>query len=72
MAVNYGGMEAALRKLIDTIEATGGVSDTSDGYEPEGDPEWTDLGDAYIAACAALDVVPLVDGKREPGLWAHS
>ena len=49
----------ALTALISTIEATGGVVRTWDGmYEPAGDPEWVDLGDAYVLACHALGRVP--------------
>ena len=53
----------ALRKFVETIEATGGVFDTGDGtLAPVGDPEWIDLGEAYIEACAELGRDPKMGG----------
>lgn len=50
----------ALEKFVNTVEATGGVVQTEVGlYEPRSDPEWIDLGDAYILACKALGKEPL-------------
>lgn len=38
-----------------TIEATGGVQVDRSGFAaPKGDPEWIDLGEAYLAACELL------------------
>lgn len=54
-------MERALKLLIDTIEATGGVVETETGnYAPVGDPDWIDLGDAYVAACQVIGRLPKV------------
>lgn len=45
----------ALTLFVRTIESTGGVFTDRKGYTaPVVDPEWTDLGDAYDAACVAL------------------
>jgi hypothetical protein len=55
----------ALLNFCTTIESTGGVIQYKDGnYAPEGDPEWIDLGDAYLAACAALERKPKVRKAR--------
>ncbi len=66
----------ALNGLIRTIEATGGLVTeyvTANGLNqhslvPQGDTEreWTDLADAYLEACKAMGVQPLIDGKRAP------
>jgi hypothetical protein len=55
--------------LVQTIEATGGIEGNgeNDDLAPCGDPEWVDLASAYLTACTALDVDPLVNGKREKG-----
>ena len=46
--------EAACR-LINTVEATGGIVLNEDGtYSCVGDPEWIDLADAYVLACEAF------------------
>ena len=42
----------ALRRLTNTIEATGGLTLAG---APVGDPAWMDLGDAYRAAKIALE-----------------
>ena len=50
----------ALWEFIDTVEDAGGVVwEPSCGWAPEGDPAWTDLGDAYAQACRALGRTPL-------------
>lgn len=57
---------AALDRLCSTIEATGGVITFKDGNcAPEGDPEWIDLGDAYLAACEALGRKPKIRPARK-------
>lgn len=48
------GVRAALAHFVGAIEVTGGIL-RGDGA-PVGDPEWPDLGDAYVRACAALGV----------------
>ncbi len=52
-------MEDACRRLISTIEGTGGLvpADCDGGHgllAPAEDPEWIDLGDAYRAAKEAF------------------
>jgi hypothetical protein len=57
-----------LRKLVDTIEATGGVTHDRKGlYRPAGDEDWVDLGDVYVQACRALGKEPMVVEEDEPG-----
>ena len=52
-------MRVALRSLIDTVNVTGGVIRDAEGFvSPAVDPEWTDLGSAYIEACEALGEDP--------------
>ena len=54
-------VRAALAAFLDTIDATGGVFEDDGGfYAPVGDPEWTDLGEAYQKGCAALQREPLI------------
>ena len=51
----------ALRAFVDTINATSGIFiDPTDGPCPVGAPEWPDLGVAYLHACAALGVEPVL------------
>jgi hypothetical protein len=58
--MDYSKALAALEKLVGTVEATGGVLVNRKGhYLPVGDPEWIDLGDAYMDACSALDRIPM-------------
>lgn len=54
--------EKALRLLCDTIESTGGVKSIDKVIVPVGDEDWSDLADAYIAACDALERAPLLAG----------
>lgn len=52
-------LERALLEFIEAIEATGGVRRDPEGfYAPVADEEWTDLGEAYLTACAALGRKP--------------
>ena len=45
----------ALCQFVQTVDATGGVfRDESGCHAPLADPEWIDLGEAYVQACAAL------------------
>jgi len=58
----------AVQQLINTINATGGVLPLPNGlYAPMGDPEWTDLGEAYIAACSERGLVPILAAGRGNG-----
>ncbi len=53
-------MTSALAKFIGTINATGGIHAFSDGtFAPEGDIDWIDLGEVYMAACEEAEVEPL-------------
>lgn len=58
-------LRAALEVFVDAIEATDGCTiDEIGNVHPVGDPEWIDLGDAYIDACAALGRKPVARGKK--------
>lgn len=51
--------EKALKALIDTVEASGGVvANERGGFEPVANRDWPDLGDAYVEACKALGREP--------------
>jgi hypothetical protein len=59
-------LRSALDALIDTIEATGGCVRDEDGHvAPEGDPDWIDLGDAYVLACTAIGRTPRIVETQE-------
>jgi hypothetical protein len=76
--MEQGAMRNALENFIGTVEATGGVCLDEEGhYVPVADPEWMDLGGAYLVACAALHRQPMIvaqnghedvedDGDRRP------
>jgi hypothetical protein len=54
-------VRAALDGFIEAIETTGGCFRNEGGVlAPAGDPDWTDLGDAYVRACAAIGRTPLI------------
>lgn len=56
----------AVRHFVDCVESTGGVLHTpEDTYQPAADENWTDLGAAYVEACAALGIQPRVREKGE-------
>lgn len=57
----------AAERLVSTVNATGGALRFTDGtVAPAGDPDWIDLGDAYLAACAELVQEPkLTDSKGD-------
>jgi hypothetical protein len=62
------GTKKSAELLVATIEATGGVVQFGDGtVAPQGDPEWIDLGEAYLVACAELQRLPMV----QPDLESH-
>jgi hypothetical protein len=48
-------LELALRAFMSCIDVTGGLQDDDC---PVIDPEWLDLGDAYLLACKTLGVEP--------------
>jgi hypothetical protein len=53
---------SVLEDLVGTIDATGGCARDDDGNVcPEGDPDWSDLGDVYLAACSVLGRAPLIN-----------
>lgn len=68
--------DRALNQLISTIDSTGGlVTEEKPGTRatwlvPKGDTEreWADLADAYLDACKAMKLTPLIDGKRRPNV----
>ena len=58
-------MRLVLDAFIETIEATGGCIRNEGGLvAPAGDPDWTDLGDAYIRACTATGLAPRIAGTE--------
>lgn len=51
-----------LETFIQTIEATGGISENEDGtFSPLADPDWIDLADAYLLACDQLKRPPKIE-----------
>ena len=49
-----------------TTLPTGGVERDEMGlYAPVGDPDWVDLGEAYLDACLALDRLPKLAKEEE-------
>ncbi len=51
----------AAARLVSAINNTGGVVQFPDGsIAPQVDPDWIDLGDAYMAACTELGVEPRI------------
>jgi hypothetical protein len=59
-------VRAALDDFIETIEAVGGCFRNEGGvFAPAGDPDWTDLGDAYVRACNAIGRIPQIDRTED-------
>ena len=59
-------MRAALDGFIETIEAVGGCLLNEAGVlAPVGEPEWTDLADAYVRACNAIGRIPQIDRTED-------
>jgi hypothetical protein len=57
----------ALESFIGAIEAVGGIFRDRKGYpRPIGDPDWIDLGKAYLQACHELGREPLETEGEEP------
>jgi hypothetical protein len=64
--MDQAAMRPALDAFIETIEATGGCVRNEDGLvSPEGDPDWIDLGDAYVRACTAIGRTPRIAGAED-------
>lgn len=66
----YSGQEAldVLDSLIETVEATGGLTQLPDGmYALCADEAWIDLAHVYIQACAVLGRIPRVDAYEREG-----
>lgn len=66
----------ALQRLVKTVNDTGGLVKHADGtLGCVGDPDWLDLADAYVAACEALGLAPVMhepeDVPSEQDLCAH-
>jgi len=60
-------MRNALVEFCQTIENTGGVVRDSKGRVwPVGDPNWLDLGFAYMRACLALSRKPMCENGMRP------
>jgi hypothetical protein len=57
---------AALESFVEAMEAIGGVIIDRKGLTcPVAEPEWTDLGEAYLHACRALGREPVqLDGDE--------
>lgn len=62
---------AALREFCGDVEAVGGLERNDEGYaSPRGTDGWSDLGKAYINACAALGRTPQwSEDEAFPGAW---
>lgn len=56
----------ALEKFVDTIDVTGGIFEEMSSGEDvlEADPDWIDLLDAYLDACAELGIEPCRGEER--------
>ena len=53
--------ELALLAFVECIETTGGIVNDHKGFMvPVADREWVDLAAAYLAACDALAIEPVV------------
>lgn len=50
---NDNPISRAMLEFIDCIDSTGGINEDDC---PAVDPEWLDLGDVYMQACAAMGV----------------
>lgn len=61
--------ESVLKQFINTIEATGGLVKFPNGdLAPCADHDWIDLADAYVAACEALGMNPIIGEDQTAGL----
>lgn len=68
-------LDEALSAFFAAIESTGGVARNAKGlYEPAGDPEWIDLGYAYVRLCASIGRKPMInegDSEKENDDYAN-
>jgi hypothetical protein len=56
----------AAQRLVSTIETTGGLIGHADSLcAPAADPDWIDLADAYLQACAELNRTPMITRQPE-------
>lgn len=54
--------ERALLDFVDAINATGGVTKDHEGFTvPVFDEDFIDLGEAYMRACAVLNLKPMYE-----------
>ncbi len=59
-------IRSALDTFIQTIEVTGGcIRDDYQIVAPAGDPDWTDLADAYVRDCTAIGRTPLIAASED-------
>ena len=64
-------VEVALRAVVNTVNATGGVVRPDTPFvAPAADEDWLDLGSAYMQACQALGLVPVVAKSEDPEVKA--
>ena len=62
--------EDVLRRLVDTVETTGGVARDKKGwYYPIADEEWIDLGEVYVLACRLLGKEPVLTNNNQGPPW---
>jgi len=59
-----------LEEFLCTINANGGIILDDDGLTaPAGDPEWIDLGEVYMQACALLNTEPVYHQLCSTAAW---
>ena len=63
LLVRIDQLQKPLIEFINAIEVTGGIKlDPESGcHVPVGDEDWIDLGEAYLAACSALNRKPQIE-----------
>lgn len=66
MMRDMAAIQLALEDFVNCVSQTGGVNQQSNGLlVPCADPEWVDLGEAYVKACKALKVDPIINMKGD-------
>lgn len=60
-------LRAALHEFTDAVLVAGGVGKNrvTGLYEPAADPEWVDIGEAYVNACRVLGIPAKVEKEEE-------